>query len=277
MRQIWLMLLLFCGSLLADMKPLIFAPLPMKDAASVYRTFAPMVHTLEVALGRKINYYISDSYDDLMKAISSGEVDLTYLGPLPYIVSKQSNPNLKPLVVFNESKSEQTYACVLVAWAPEKEGYDLTNLDQNSTTIALTSPLSTCGYFGVEGMLRRSNHTLEKINHIFLGKHDEVALSVVRGEYAYGGLKEGIARQYAHLGLEVVARLDDIPGFALIIDSSRVEASLGERIGTILLETKEEVYSHWGNGINMGVHPASDAMYGSFERILRQSSWRPDF
>jgi len=275
MRRIWFFLFLFLGPLFGDMKPLVFAPLPMKDESTIYRTFAPMIHYLEVKLGRKINYHISQSYSDLIEAIIDGKIDLTYLGPLPYIISKQSNADLKPLVVFNENENQTTYACVLVAWAPEKEGYNLVNLDQNSTTIALTSPLSTCGYFGVEGMLRRSNHTLEKINHTFLGKHDEVALSVVRGEYVYGGLKEGIARQYAHLGLEVVARLDDIPGFALIIDSSRVEASLGEKISTILLETKEEVYSHWGDGINKGVHPASDAMYESFERIILQSTWRP--
>jgi len=265
-----------CGTLLADVKPLVFAPLPMKDAVTIYETFAPMTRSLELSLDRKIDYHISESYEDLMVAIQKGEIDITYLGPLPYILAKEKNENLKPLVVFNESDSKPTYACVLVAWAPQKKQYELKNLNPKETTIALTSPLSTCGYYAVDRMLKRSEYgyILDMFRYRYLGKHDEVALAVVRGEFQYGGLKEDIANQYSHLGLEVVARLDNMPGFALIVDSNRVDPSLQGAIYNTLLQTKEEIYSHWGRGIDKGMRPASDEMYWNFKQILYKDQWR---
>lgn len=275
MLRIWLLFLLFCSGVLADMKPLIFAPLPMKDAASVYRAFAPMVHSLELALGRKINYKISSSYDDLMQSVRTGRIDITYLGPLPYVLAKKSNQNLKPLVAFNEAEDEPTYACVLAAWAPQKESYNLVDLSLDAT-FALTSPLSTCGYYAVDTMLRQSGHPLDLQNFTYLGKHDEVALSVVRKEFDYGGLKESIALQYKHLGLEIVARLDNMPGFAIIVDSSRVDTKTQEAIRKVLLETKKDEYSHWGKDINKGMHSVSQEDYKSFENMFYESKWRPN-
>lgn len=273
MRKILLLILLFCGFLAADsMRSLTFAPLPMKDAASVYRTFAPMVRSLERVLGRKITYKISASYGELLDAIQAGEIDITYLGPLPYAVAKKTNPNLKPLVAFNEAEDEATYACVLAAWAPKKEQYNLNNLS-HTTTFALTSPLSTCGFYAVDTILKKSGHTLESMRFAYLGKHDKVALSVVRGEFLYGGLKEAIARQYEHLGLEIVARLDNMPGLAIVVDSSRVDVKTQEIIKKTLLETKKEDYSHWGEDINKGMHPVEEDAYRNFKNMLHESEW----
>jgi phosphonate transport system substrate-binding protein len=89
----------------------------------------------------------------------------------------------------------------------------------------------------------------------------------------YGGLKEAIARQYEHLGLEIVARLDNMPGFAIVVDSSRVDVKTQEIIKKTLLETKKEDYSHWGEDINKGMHPVEEDAYRNFKNMLYESKW----
>ena len=79
--------------------------------------------------------------------------------------------------------------------------------------IALTQPLSTCGYLSVSGLLRERKSSLEKNRYRYLNKHDAVALAIIRGEYDLGGLKTAIGKRYTHLGLKILAETPPFPGF----------------------------------------------------------------
>ena len=267
MKPLCYFLMVFVGLFLHANEPqkIVFAPLPTQSEESVFKTFAPMVHYLEKTLHVSIVFHFSDSYEALLADIQKGSVDIAYLGPLPYIELKANASFVAPLVFFNEANGKPFYRCVLVAWGASYE--PLSKLT-NYHSFALTNPLSTCGYLSVSGLLRDAGHSLDEQPFSYLGKHDEVALSVVRGRFDYGGVKSDVAQSYAHLGLDIVAQTEPMPSFALIANTQKLSASLQRSITDALLMAPKSEYHTWGKGINKGVALAHDGAYAPV-RIMR--------
>ena len=159
--------------------PIRFAPLPMENREAIVLKFRPMVEYLEGQLNRSIIFDFSESYAKILEKFKAGTIDLAYLGPLPYVELRSQYPQAKPLIHFKEASGQPNYTCSLIALADEP--LELHNL--KNTNIALTQPLSTCGYLSVNGLLRQHNSSCEKNRYRYLGKHDAVALAVIRGEY----------------------------------------------------------------------------------------------
>ncbi len=195
-----------------ETRPIRFAPLPMENRETLVKQFEPMLQFLEKRLQRPIEMVYSGSYAEIIDRFVAGTIDLAYLGPLPYVELRARYPQAEPLVHFNEKSGKPMYTCAIVTMADS--AIDLGSL--SGSRIALTQPLSTCGYLSVSGMLRERGSNLEDNSYSYLDQHDTVALAVVRGEYAAGGLKTAIARKYSHLGLVIAAETPELPGFGLI-------------------------------------------------------------
>jgi len=182
---------------------------------------------------------------------------------LPYLTLKNNFPAAEPVVVFREKNGQTTYTCALAV--PAESKLNLKGL--KGKKIALTQPLSTCGYFATQGLLHQSGSSLEANFYRYLGQHDEVALAVVRGEFAAGGLKTAIASKYAHLGLVVQAESPPMPGLALIANSTRVSAERIAQIRQALANVKDEVRQQWGDNVRYGVSPVKDSDYNGMRQF----------
>ena len=260
MKRLCRFLMVFVGLFMHANEPqkLVFAPLPTQSEESVFKTFAPMVSYLEKTLHTSISFHFSPSYEALLADIQHGKVDIAYLGPLPYIELKATFPSVEPLVFFHEANGKPMYRCVLVAWG---ESYEPLAKLNNYHSFALTDPLSTCGYLSVSGLLREAGHSLDEQPFSYLGKHDEVALSVVRGRFDYGGVKHDVAENYAHLGLDIIAQTDPMPSFSLVANTQKISQTLQKSIKEALLNAPKSEVQTWGKGINKGVSLASDDAY----------------
>lgn len=262
----WL-LCLFMSLFLQANEPqkLVFAPLPTQSEESVFKTFSPMVRYLEKTLHVSISFHFSHSYEALLTDIHQGIVDIAYLGPLPYIELKATSAFVEPLVFFNKANGKPLYRCVLVAWG---DSYAPLSKLNNYHSFALTDPLSTCGFLSVSGLLRGAKHFLDEHPFSYLGTHDEVALSVVKGRFDYGGVEEDVAHRYQHLGLSIVAQTNLIPSFALVANTQTLSPNLQQKVTEALLNAPESEYQMWGKGINKGVSLANDDVYAPV-RIMR--------
>jgi phosphonate transport system substrate-binding protein len=206
----------------------------------------------------------SANNQEVVDKFRTGQIDLAYLGPLPYITLKKTFPTAEPVVVFLEENGQASYTCALVVLADSK--LNLKKL--KGKKIALTQPLSTCGYFTTQGLLHDLGSSLEANLYRYLGQHDEVALAVVRGEFDAGGLKTAIARKYTHLGLEVRAESPPLPGLAIIANGNRVSPERIAQIRQILLSADDKTRQQWGDNVRYGVISANDGNYD----VLRQMS-----
>jgi phosphonate transport system substrate-binding protein len=246
-----------------------FAPLPMENRETVLKQFMPMAIYLRQTLGLEVRFDYSDSYDQILEKFRAGVIDLAYLGPLPYVSLKARADHAEPLVHFKESDGKPLYTCAIVALADRK--IDLASLSNQK--VALTQPLSTCGFLSTNGLLRERGSSLARNLFRYLDKHDEVALAVVRGEYEIGGIKTAIGRKYAHLGLNVLAETAPLPSFALIANTKTLKPETRSAIRTALAGLDpagkdKDMLALWGDNIRHGSALASDRDYAPVRALL---------
>jgi len=255
-----------CGQAWAE--HLTFAPLPMETPETVVKQVKPMLAHLEKATGVDIQIDYSSDYAEILQKFADGKLDLAYLGPLPYLTLRDRVSQATPLVHFKEKSGSATYTCAIVAPADAKP--DLKNL--KGRKVALTQPLSTCGYLSTDGLLRQAGSKLEDNLYRYLDKHDEVALAVTRGEFDLGGLKTAIGKKYAHMGLTVIAESAPLPGFALVANAKTVSKERMGQLRDALVAAEGDAIKTWGDNIRFGAVPAFDGDYDGLRRLRRQAT-----
>jgi len=262
-RIILLLVTVFWAPFCAHAETLVFSPLPMETPYVVGSQWKPLLSYLERTLGVTLKIDYSSSNDEIVAKFKAGKLDLAYLGPLPYVILKKDFAAAEPLVVFHEKSGEPAYTCAVVVAGEAR--FDLKKL--HGMRVALTQPLSTCGFFATDGLLERKGSCLADNYYRYLGPHDEVALSVVRGEYELGGLKTAIARKYEHLGLTILAESRPLPGLALIANREKVSPQRLVEIRQALLEASPDVRRQWGDNIRNGVSPVKDSDYDGIRQL----------
>lgn len=254
---------------------LYFGPLPMERPEEVIKQFKPMLSFLEQRLGVKTEIRYSGSYAELLERFRTGQIDIAYLGPMPYVSLRDNYPQAEPLVHFVEKEGQAHYTCALFS-----SGHAI-KPGLAKSRFALTQALSTCGYLSVESLLRQRGEKLERHVFSYLGKHDEVVLAVARGEFDFGGAKTSIARSYAHLGIVVLAETPPLPSFALIANTRRMTPERMEQVRKTLIELQPDGRDHallrsWGRQLRHGAVPASDANYDGVRKLMRQINNIPE-
>lgn len=245
-----------------------FAPLPMESPETVASQWKPALDYLGKALGSPLRIEYSDSYATILDKFKTGKLDLAFLGPLPYVTLKERFPAATPVVHFNEMNGQPSYTCAIVALAERK----LKVKDLRGKTIALTQPLSTCGYLSTDSLLRRAGSALEKNRYRYLDKHDTVALAVARGDVDAGGLKTSIGQKYAHLGLQVIAESPPLPAFTLVANSARLSPERIAAIREALVGADAAQRAPWGDSIRHGTVPAADKDYDAVRKLRARAS-----
>ncbi len=255
---------------------LVFTPLPQESPETVVAQWKPLLNQVGKALGVTVRIEYLANYGEIIDKFRAGKIDLAQLGPLSYVVLRETFEPVAPLVHLNESDGRAGYTCALVAPAESKlAARDPKNPLKNpmnikGRTFALTQPLSTCGYLGGDSLLRGAGGALENNRYRYLGQHDAVALAVLRGEFELGSMKTQIARKYAGLGLVVVAESGPLPGVALVANAATVSPERISQIRTLLLDADAATRSGWGIARH-GVTPAKDSDYDAVRRLRGQT------
>lgn len=271
--KLLMFLTLQISSLIASELPtLVFAPLPMENKEAIYKTFAPLTNYLSQTLHVTIHYDFSDSYDALLAKIAAGKVDMAYLGPLPYVTLRKNYPFVTPLVHFKEASGDASYTCSIIGLKDDLK--ELTTMRQ--TPIALTDPLSTCGYLSTEGLLKSMHNSLENNLYRYVQKHDEVALEIIRGKYQYGGIKTAIAKRYQHLGIMILASTEPLPGFAMIANTKRLSPETLTQLQRALLQTNQIDKNAWGESVKYGCVEANDQDYEALRTLQNGVTIHPE-
>ncbi|MGM0516906.1 MAG: PhnD/SsuA/transferrin family substrate-binding protein [Pseudomonadota bacterium] len=255
---------------LAAESPLRFAPLPMEDRKILLSQYEPFLDYLHEATGEDYDFRFYQDYGRILESLWNGEVDLAYLGPLPYVRLTARDDGFVPLVTFLNEAGEARYTCSVVVFAGD--GLDLGDLA--GRRVALTQPYSTCGYLVTESLLREAGIALEAGGFDYTGSHSEAILSVVRGSHAAGGAKTSIVEKFAHLGVVPVAESDPLPGFLLVANPSTTTEAQRERIRQALVgldpadPADRERLDNWGESIRHGAIPVEDSAYDPVRRLL---------
>ena len=265
LQQSFIRLLMLCGLFITPgvsaSEPLRIASLPMESRELTLAAFEPVAHYLERQLQQPVQLIFLESNQEVVEALDTGQLDIAMLGPLPFITLNAKNSQIHPLVFFRESSGKARYRCKLVAFAGDN--IDITQL--RNQRVALTQPLSTCGYLGTNAiLLARAGHDLEQTNYTYYTTHEAAALAVVAGRADVAGIKDAFAFNYASLGLEVLAASDWVPAVGMFANADQLSNEQIVRIRDILLTAPEREYVNWGHFMRYGMQEAS---YTDFESL----------
>lgn len=254
----WLVLfvcLMFATSSVWAQTPIRIASLPLENREATFRAFTPLTTHLQHALQQPVEMVYLESNRKVVDALEQGLIDIAMLGPLPYVAISERNARIEPLVFFRERTGEVRYRCVLVAFS----GDDITIAQLRGRRLALTQPLSTCGYLGSDAILRQqAGFGLQETYYQYLGDHEAAALAVVAGRADAAGVKDEFAYKFAPLGLVVIGQSDWVPAVGLFAHQGRLSRQQLEDIRQVLLATPAEVYQTWGHFMRFGMARASD-------------------
>ena len=253
---------------MAQAETIRFAPLPMENRETVVKQYRPLALYLEKELQVTVEFFFADNYADIITAFVNGQIDLAYLGPLPYVELRAKYGKAEPLVHFNEASGKPMYTCAIVAQADSS--LQLRGL--KNSRFALTQPLSTCGYLAVNGLLQEQGSRLEDNRYAYLDKHDAVALAVVRGEYDAGAVKAAFGKKYTHLGWKVVPETPPLPYFGLVANRPPMAATTMQALREALIKldpavTDKEMLASWGENIRYGAVAAADKDYNPVRKL----------
>lgn len=249
-----------------------FAPLPMESRDHMTRQYLAFMEFLEQRLGHPFEMVYHQSYATLLDEFAAGRIDLAYLGPLPYVTLRARLDSATPVVRFLAADGSSSYTCSIIRFAAHR--VDLSS--RETMRVALTQPLSTCGYLGVETLLQRRGLSLESapFDQRYVGTHEQVALAIVLGEADIGGIKTAIGERYRALGVVPVAQTRPMPGFVLVANADTLSSETIAHIKTTLLALDPQhrdadrlTTRAWGPGIRHGAIAVEDQDYADIRRL----------
>jgi phosphonate transport system substrate-binding protein len=233
-----------------------FTPLPMNKTKKNVKEFLPLIDFLKKELSVDIKFNNQSNYTDILKGFENKTIDMAFLGPLPYAVLKSKYPYIKPIVSFKQKNGSVYYRCVLSKFATD-------TIDTSKPLkIALTQPLSTCGYFMSKKLLKQKyNLDLKAQYYKYTMSHINAVTGALKGKFDLAGSTEMIANKFKSLGMQIVAKSKLLPGFSIVVNTKTLSKDEIKSITDALLKISDAKFKEWNGKIQYGLQKANEASY----------------
>lgn len=231
---------------------------PVEEVNVMYRQFLPIQQHLEQQLGIKVQLTVERNYEAALEKIGQGKADLAYLDPAAYCEARHEHGVL-PQVKTLKKDSDQCGSVLVV-----REDSPVQKIVQTKgKSLALGNVHSSSSYLMPLAMLRQADLTLNDFSQVgYLQKEDQVALSVLVGDYDVGALSQEVAEKYTQYGLRIIHCSEPLPGFVLS-SSGDLDSKLQKAVQQALLGYKG------GQGKGLGFEPTQDQEYDGVRIMLK--------
>lgn len=218
-----------------------FSMVSIRDKESSLTFSKPFTDFLSEILTKKVSFVFIEDHRKLVDAFIKGEVDIAYIGPFPFVILlSKFGENVEPIAKVREKDGKTAYRCVL-----------FTTIDKAKSPIkklALTNPISTCGYVAISHLLKKRKIDIEKLEYRYIGNHEEVVKIVLAGLYDAGGVKEEVFEKFKGIGLYSIDYSDELPGFIIVANKRTVSSKDIGRMKEILIKASPETFSKFNLG-----------------------------
>jgi phosphonate transport system substrate-binding protein len=178
------------GSASAD-EPLRVGLIPNENPDEVEAQYQPLEDYLNKKIGREVELSVPTTYNAVVEAMVSGELDLAYFGGLTYVQARQ-RADVHPLFTeVNPGTGTTKYRSVIIVPADS----DVQKVeDLEGEDFAFGSVSSTSGSLYPSIMLDQAgiDYRTDLGEVIYTGGHDTTAQAVANGQVAAGGLEDRI-------------------------------------------------------------------------------------
>ena len=210
------------GGSASDDEPLQVGLIPNENPEEVEAQYQPLEDYLKKELGREVELSVPTTYNAVVEAMVSGELDLAYFGGLTYVQARQ-RADVHPLFTeVNPRTGTTKYRSVIIVPADSsvKKVEDLEGED-----FAFGSVSSTSGSLYPAIMLNQAgiDYRTDLGEVVYTGGHDTTAQAVANGRVAAGGLEDRILYDLQEEGIigkdkvRVIEESDPIEGYPWVV------------------------------------------------------------
>ena len=203
-------------------EPLRVGLIPNENPEEVEAQYQPLEDYLKKELGREVELSVPTTYNAVVEAMVSGELDLAYFGGLTYVQARQ-RADVHPLFTeVNPRTGTTKYRSAIIVPADS----DVENVeDLEGETFAFGSVSSTSGSLYPSIMLDEAgiDYRTDLGEVIYTGGHDTTAQAVANGRVAAGGLEDRILYGLQEDGIigkdkvRVIGESDPIEGYPWVV------------------------------------------------------------
>ena len=245
-------------------QPLVIGVLPYLAAGELHRRLDPLAAYLTARLGQPVEISVAADYDEALRQIGSGTVDIGFIGPAPYVrLVEEYGP--KRLLARLEVDGRPTFHGYIVT----RDESPIDSLDDLAgRAFAFGDVRSTMSYLVPRAMLIRAGVPLEGLSRVaFLNNHDNVALGVLTGDFDAGAVMGDVYRAYQPRGLRAFAKSPPIPEL-LFVAADRLDGATVAALREALLRLRSsEVLTGIKHGVTRLV-PVADSDYDTMRELL---------
>jgi phosphonate transport system substrate-binding protein len=209
------------GSASGD-EPLQVGLIPNENPEEVEAQYQPLEDYLKRELGREVELSVPTTYNAVVEAMVSGELDLAYFGGLTYVQARQ-RADVHPLFTeVNPRTGTTKYRSVIIVPADS----DIEKVeDLEGKDFAFGSVSSTSGSLYPSIMLDQAgiDYRTDLGEVVYTGGHDTTAQAVANGRVAAGGLEDRILYDLQEEGIiekgsvRVIEESDPIEGYPWVV------------------------------------------------------------
>ena len=196
--------------------------IPNQSPEEVEAEYQPLEEYLSSELDLPVELSVPTSYNAVVEAMTSGELDLAYFGGLTYVQARE-RADVHPLVTeVNPITGDTTYNSLIIVPADS----DIREVeDLRGETFAFGSPSSTSGSLYPSIMLKEAgiDYRTDLANSTYTGGHDATAQAVANGSVDAGGLEDRILYDLQEEGvideddIRVISESDPIEGYPWVV------------------------------------------------------------
>ena len=203
-------------------EPLRVGLVPNQNPEKVEAEYAPLGDYLSEELGTEVELSVPASYNAVVEAMASGELDLAYFGGLTYVQARE-RAAVHPLVAeINPRTHDTTYRSVIIvpSGSPVREVSELRGED-----FAFGSVSSTSGSLYPSIMLKDAgiDYRTDLGETTYTGGHDATAQAVAGGRVDAGGIEDRILYRLQEEGVieegsvRVIEESEPIEGYPWVV------------------------------------------------------------
>jgi phosphonate transport system substrate-binding protein len=210
------------GGSASDDEPLQVGLIPNENPEEVEAQYQPLEDYLKKELGREVELSVPTTYNAVVEAMVSGELDLAYFGGLTYVQARQ-RADVHPLFTeVNPRTGTTKYRSVIIVPADS----DIEKIeDLEGRDFAFGSVSSTSGSLYPSIILNQAgiDYRTDLGEVVYTGGHDTTAQAVANGRVAAGGLEDRILYGLQEDGIigkdkvRVIEESDPIEGYPWVV------------------------------------------------------------
>ena len=243
---------------------------PFKPATQLTEAFTPLANYLTDKMGEPVSLRIAPDYEAHIDAAGRDELDIAYMGPVPYVKLVEKYGPRRLLARQAIGGNPVFHAKIFVrADSPVR-----TLADLRGKRFAFGELQSTMSHLVPRYMLWQAGVPVERLaGYKFVGDHVNVALSVLAGDYDAGAVKEDVYFGYESRGLRAIATSAPVSDHVFVA-ARRLSDAKVRKLREVMLHADRHpqgaaALQVWTSGVKALV-PVKDSDYDSLRVVLKK-------